>query len=475
MTLPSRISLLTLSLCLAACSTPPAPDAGIQAPAQWQSGAPQASQAWPDAQWWQAFASPTLNTLIERARRNSHDLAAATARVRQAQAQAVIAGAAQLPDLQGRLDAGRQHLLHGRGYDGLDVGERYRTNTRFDAVLSTRYEVDFWGGVRAARDSAQHSLQASRFERQTVELTLLGAVADSYLRDLSLDEQLRIARLNLDNAGDVLRVVRSRQDSGAASRLELAQQQGLRAAQQRQVELLEQQRQDNRVTLATLLGEPVQNLPTTQETFAALRWPSIAHGVPSELLSRRPDIAAAEARLAAAQADVQVARAAMLPKLLLGANLGSGARTLPAVLDSPFYTLTAGLAAPIFDHGRLRAERDKAHARQQELLEDYRKGITAGFADVEKALNTIAGVDRQRQWQDQEVAQAQLAFDLAQQRYRAGAETLLVVLEAQRTLFAAQDQQARLRLERLQGSVALYKALGGGWQVAQVGGETPEG
>ena len=191
-----------------------------------------------------------------------------------------------------------------------------------------------------------------------------------------------------------------------------------------------------------------------------MHWPHIGSGVPSELLARRPDIAAAEARLAAASANVQVARAALLPKVTLGANLGTGARTLPEVFDSTYYTLTAGLVAPIFNNGRLRAAQQLAEAEQDELLESYRSSILAGFADVEKALNAIHGVEQQRQWQDQEVEQAQLAFDLAQRRYAAGAETLLSVLETQRTLYLAQDQQARLRLARLQGSVALYKALG---------------
>lgn len=465
MNLPSPISLLTLSLCLTACSTTPAPDAAINPPQRWQSAAADAPQSWPDRQWWKSFASPTLDRLIEQARVNSHDLAGAVARVRQAQASAVIAGAPLLPEMQVALDAKRQHLLHGPGYDGLDVSRNYRTSTSLDAVLSTRYELDFWGGVRASHDSALRSLDASRFDRQTVELTVLSAVADSYLRDLALLEQLRIARLNLSNAEDVLRLITDRHRSGAASRLELAQQQGLVAAQQRQMQLLRQQRQDNRVTLATLLGEPVQALPDSRESLNAVHWPVIVSGVPSELLLRRPDIATAEARLAAASADVQVARAALLPKLVLGADLGSGARTFPDVLNSPFYTLTAGLTAPIFNNGRLRAGRELALAKQQELLEDYRARIVSGFGDVEKALNTIAGVERQRQWQDQEVEQAQQAFELAQQRYAAGAETLLIVLETQRTLFAAQDQQARLRLERLQGSVALYKSLGGGWRV----------
>lgn len=467
MTLPSRISLLTLSLSLAACNSSPAPSAAIEPPATWQAATDQTAVGLADAQWWQAFASSELDQLIERARRDSHDLAAAAARVRQAQARATIAGAPLLPELQAGLDSSRQHLLHGQGYEQLDVDSSERTSTSFDARLSASYEIDFWGGVRAARDSALRSLDASRFDRQTVELTLLSSVANSYLSALALQEQLRIARLNLDNARNVLRLVQARHNSGSATRLELAQQRSLVAAQERQLPLLEQQWQDSRVTLATLLGQPVQQLGPSQASINTLRWPRIGSGVPSELLARRPDIAAAEARLAAASANVQVARAAMLPKLTLGADLGSGARTLVDVFSSPYYTLTAGLAAPIFNNGRLRASHQLAQAEQAELLEDYRASIVAAFADVEKALNATHGVERQRQWQDQEVEQSRIAFDLAQQRYAAGAETLLTVLESQRTLYQAQDQQARLQLSQLQASVALYKALGGGWQAAQ--------
>ncbi|MBJ9977263.1 efflux transporter outer membrane subunit [Pseudomonas sp. S75] len=464
MTLPSRISLLTLSLCLAACSAAPPPPARIVPPSAWEGVAQRADAALTQA-WWQAFASPELDRLIARALDNSHDLAAAAARVRQAQASAVVAGAPLLPEVQLGLDGSRQRLLRGPGSDRLDASSSERTSTAFSTRLSASYEIDFWGGLRSARDSALRTLQASRFDRQTVELTLTSAVADSYLQGLALDEQLRIARLNLANARDVLRLVEARERSGASTRLELAQQRSLVANQERQVPLLAQRRQDNRVTLATLLGDPVQALAVSDRSLGALHWPSIGSGVPSELLSRRPDIAAAEARLAAASADVQVARAALLPRVVLGADLGSSERTFARVLDSPFYTLTTGLVTPIFDHGRRRAERDRAQAREQELLEDYRKQIIAGFADVEKALNAIDGVDRQRQWQDEEVGQARIAFELAQQRYASGAETLLTVLETQRTLYQAEDQQAQLRLERLQGSVALYKALGGGWKL----------
>lgn len=377
----------------------------------------------------------------------------------------MIAGAPLLPELQLGLEGSRQRLLHGEGNDQLDVSTYERTSTSFGLQLTASYEIDFWGGLRAARASALHGLDASRFERQTVELTLVSSVANSYLQGLALEEQLRIARLNLRNARDVLGLVESRQRAGSATRLELAQQRSLVAAQERQLPLLEQKRQDNRITLATLLGDPVQALPASPEAIDALHWPRTGSGLPSELLTRRPDIAAAEARLAAANANVQVARAALLPKLTLGANVGTGASTFAEVFNSAYYTLTAGLVAPVFNNGRLRASRDLAEAEQDELLETYRSSIIAGFADVEKALNALHGVAVQWQWQAQEVEHARTAFDFAQQRYAAGAETLLSVLETQRTLYLAQDQQAQLRLARLQGSVALYKALGGGWQV----------
>jgi multidrug efflux system outer membrane protein len=152
----------------------------------------------------------------------------------------------------------------------------------------------------------------------------------------------------------------------------------------------------------------------------------------------------------------------MLPKITLSASIGSAANQADDLLRSPFYNLTAGLIAPIFNNGRLGAERDKATARQEELLETYRGTIINGFADVEKALNSIRGLDEQRQWQSEELNQAQTAFNIAQSRYQAGAEDLLTVLETQRTLYAAQDQNVQLRLSRMQASIALYKALGGG-------------
>ena len=458
------IYLPGLCVLLSACAgNPAAIDSGIAPPAAWQFAEREAAQA-TNQQWWTHFGSPQLNRLVEQARRDSFDVAAATARVRQAQASAVIAGAPLLPEVKFNLETSHQKLLRGEGGPNLDASESDDAVDNFGANLTASYEVDFWGGRAAARDSALQSLRASEFDQATVELTLLSSVAYRYAQTLAARQRQQIAELNLANARNVLDLVQTRYDAGSATALELAQQKSLVAAQQRQLPLIEQLAEESRITLAALLGQPVQAVDLGTEPFQAVTWPSIGAGLPSQLLSRRPDIAKAEAQLAAAQADVTVARAAMLPAVTLGATLGSDAYKAMDILRSPYYTLTAGLVGPIFNNGRLRAERDKASARQDELLQTYRGAIINGFADVEKALSTITRLDQQRQWQSEELQQARTAFQIAESRYQAGAEDLLRVLDTQRTLYAAQDQNVQLRLSRVQASIALYKALGGGWQ-----------
>ncbi|NWC55458.1 efflux transporter outer membrane subunit [Pseudomonas veronii] len=458
------VCVLGLCLLLNACAASlPAVDSGVAAPTAWQYAERDAAQL-NNQRWWTQFGSPQLNRLIEQARRDSFDVAAAVARVRQAQATAVIAGAPLLPEVKFNLSTSHQKLLRGQGGPDLDATQSNDTVNSFGANLSASYEVDFWGGRAAARDSALHSLRASASDQATVELTLLSNVADRYAQTLAARQREQIAELNLANARNVLELVQTRYDAGSATALELAQQQSLVASQQRQLPLIQQLAQESRITLAALLGQPVQALDLGTEPFQALTWPRIGPGVPSQLLSRRPDLAKAEAELAAAQADVRVARAAMLPAVTLGATFGSDAGKAVEILRSPYYTLTGGLVAPIFNNGRLTAERDKARARQDELLQTYRGAIINGFADVEKALSNITRLDQQRQWQTQELQAAQNALRIAESRYQAGAEDWLSVLDSQRTLYTAQDLNVQLRLSRLQASIALYKALGGGWE-----------
>lgn len=447
---------MAVALLVAGCAARAVPeDASLPAlPTQWPSQAAVAdSSAGITRDWWRGFGSAELDGLIAQASAQSHDLAAAVARVRQAEAASRIAGAILLPEVTGRLDASRQGRIGGSAsVDG----------NRHGAGLSASYEVDFWGRYRAGRDGALAALQASAFDRDTVRLTVTAGVASAWIEAVALRERIGIAGQNLQSAERLLALVESRARAGAATPLELAQQRGLVAGQRRGIEALRQQAGDATTAVALLLGQ-AGGVPLGATSLAPLRVPAIGAGLPAELLARRPDIARAEAQLAAADADVLAARVAMLPGLTLAAGLGTGGDRLRRVFDNPVYSLAAGLAAPIFDAGRLAAGRDLAQARREELLANYRAAVIAAFGDVDIALNAVAGVDAQASAQAEERAQAQRALALAESRYRAGAETLLTLLDAQRTLYAAQDAAVQLKALRLQASVALYKALGGGW------------
>lgn len=467
----AKLLATVLALTLCACTLQrPAPDTSVVIPQAWrhnaaaseggrEAGIETATQAGPVQQeWWRSFNSAELDRLVAEARANSLDLEAAIARVEQAQTQARIAGAPLLPEIGAAVDARRQDNI---GTNTLNGGNYY------SAALTASYEVDFWGRNRAARDRARFLLEASRHDREVVQLTVVSGVARLYMQVLGLNERLDISRLNLANAERVLKVVEARMRAGAATQLELAQQRGLVAAQNRTVATLAQQLNEGRIALSILLSRPVPGLELTSDRISTLAQPQLAAGLPSQLLTRRPDIARAEATLAAASANIVTARAAMLPRLQLTASLGTADDRLSGIFDSPAYSLAAGLTAPIFNAGRLAAGRDLAVAQQRELLSDYRSVIITAFADVESALNAIAGLQQQTIWQTQELEQAKRAFTLAEVRYKAGAETLLVMLDAQRTLYNAQEQAVVLTAASTQARVALYRALGGGWDGVQ--------
>lgn len=454
-----RKSILALGACLllAACAAPQvdATRAAPPLPAAWRDG-PATPADDISVDWWRAFGNTELDTLVTRARVQSLDIEAAAARVAKAEAAATAAGAALWPRVDARIDAERDGRLGGSA----DVSGR-----SIEAGIDMRYDVDAWGRLRSARDGARRTAQASAFERDTVQLEVAATAADLWLQAVALTERVGIAALNVQSAERLLALVESRARAGAAMPLERAQQRGLLAAQRRGLASLQQQAGDVRTALNLLLGETA-GVDIRTASLDGLHAPAVGPGLPATLLARRPDIAGAEARLAAADADVAVARAAMLPAITLGGGIGYESGRLRTLFDNPLYSLTAGLAAPIFDAGRLAAEADQASARRRELLSDYHKTIVTAFGDVEVALNAQVGTDAQAEAQSEELRQARSAARLAESRYRAGAETLLTLLDAQRTLYAAQDAEVQAQLARLRARVALFKALGGGWRLA---------
>ena len=414
----------------------------------------------PNKNWYDEFGSPELHALIEQAAGNNLDLGMARARVTQADARARQAGAAILPSID---VGGNGNYLAGRSANGS------AHETDWAALLSASYEVDFWGKNRATARAASRLADASRADRDTVALTTLAGVADSYFKMLSLRDRLGLAILNLNAAQKLLDVVQARFDVGLANPVELAAQKAALAAAGLVVPEFRQQEAEALAALALLLGRAPEQFSVESQSLESLLEPRIGSGLPSELLVRRPDVFMAEANMQAANADLLAARAALLPSLTLTASGGVQNPALNAAVISlsgvgPTLNLGAALTQSIFDHGRLRAVRAEAQAKDEELVVAYRAAILSALVDVESALSALDHLQQARALQEENVSQSERAFEGASLRYKAGSGDFLTVLEAQRTLYAARDQYSQYRFARFQAFIALYKALGGGWQ-----------
>jgi outer membrane protein, multidrug efflux system len=416
--------------------------------------------AWPGRNWYEQFGNPELSGLVQQASSDNLDLSMARARVAQADARARQAGAAILPSVEaganGNYLAG--HSVNGSAHE-----------TDWAALLSASYEVDFWGKNRAAARSASRLADASRADRDTVALTTQAGVADGYFQVLSLRERLAIATLNLNAAQKLLDIIQARFDAGLSNPVELASQKAALATAGLVIPDLKRQEAEALAALALLLGRAPEGFSVDGQSLDSLFEPQIGSGLPSELLTRRPDIFMAEANLQAANADLVAARAALFPSLSLTASGGVQNPALNAAVISlsgagPTLNLGASLTQTIFDHGRLQALRAEAQAKDDELVAAYKASILAALGDVENALSSVGRLQDARELQEQSVSQSERAFDGATLRYKEGSGDFLTVLEAQRTLYIARDQFSQYRFARLEALVALYKALGGGWQ-----------
>ncbi|HEX2441176.1 MAG TPA: efflux transporter outer membrane subunit [Methylomirabilota bacterium] len=462
-TLFRRVMAVALVASLSGCAIvspqlkPEVPVAG-----GWNESAP-ADAAAVTPTWWTSFGSTELGALVAEALAGSPDLAIATERVNQAEAQVRVAGASLFPQLNLGGDASAHR-------SGSTTGTAAAvTESAGNIGLTASYELDLWGKNRAGVRAAQSSAAASRFDRDTAQLTLVSGVATSYFNVLALRTRLAIARENLDTAQKVLDLVSARARNGAASALDVSRQEGTVSSQKAALLPLEQQERQTLAALAVLLGRPPEGFDVKATGITDLKVPSIDPGLPSTLLVRRPDLASAEAQLASANANVAAARAALLPSITLTGTAGLATAALTS-LATGGATAAAGIAAsllqPIFDGGRLRGEKAVAESKERELVETYRKAILSSFADVEQSLAATSRLGQQEQLQEDVQTQAREAQRLAEIRYRGGADDLLTVLDAQRTLFSAQDQLAQIQLNRLQAAISLYKALGGGWSGA---------
>jgi multidrug efflux system outer membrane protein len=385
-------------------------------------------------------------------------LAGAVARVREADAQARIAGAPLLPSLDLGATATRERAqVSGAGP---------RVFNAFSPLLSASYELDFWGKNRSLRDAARAAATASRYDQQTIALTVVSSVATTYFQALELRDRIQVAQQNLENGEKILKGFKAEQSAGTATGLDVAQQATTVALLNAALPPLLQQLRQTVHALAVLVGKTPESVDIDTGTLTNLSSPVIVEGLPSQLLSRRPDVAEAEQQLIAANADIGVARAALFPSIQLTASGGYESSALTSLVSPPnrVYALTAGLTQPIFHGGALRGQVDFSHARYTELLTTYHKTLLTAFSNVEDALVATQQTAEQQKRQQEAVATAKRAFEFAQMQMSAGTVNILTVLNTENALFSAQDQLAQVNYLRLQALVDLFTALGGGWQ-----------
>lgn len=453
------LSVSLLALTAAGCSTPnpTALDKPDDVPVAFTAPVAKDAPIWPDANWWVNFKSDELPALEETAQKQNLDLAAADARVLEAQAQDESAFAPLLPTVNGTAGATR------RGTP-LSATREADTNS-FNAGLAASYTLDFWGANQDRLRQARESLRAARYAETVVGLTAASGVANQYFTILALRQRITITRQNIAAAKENLTIVQAKVTAGVSSNLDLAQEQAQVAGQQATLPGLIEQEREARYALAILLGRAPEGFDVKGQNLNGIVSPIVQPGLPSEVLLRRPDVAQAEAQLYALHANLDAARAAFFPQISLSGSAGySGALVSSLINPAGFaWSVGASLLQSIFDGGKLAAADDLAKAQQTESIATYRKTVFNAFSNVETAMGQVSADGDQLVALSEQVRASTEAYRIASLQYREGTIDILSLLNSQTTLFNAQNQFVSAQLARLVADVSLYQALGGGW------------
>jgi multidrug efflux system outer membrane protein len=426
----------------------------------WKEGRPLDNV--PKGNWWEIFADADLNDLEARAVQSDQSLKAAIARVGQARATARVARADLLPSLSLDPAYARQRFSPNQVPSFGNV-----TANTFNVPLDLSYEIDLWGRVRRGFESARADAQASLADFYNVLLTLQADVAQNYFSLRSLDAEISTVTATVGLRREQVQLVRSRFEGGIGNDLDVARAETELATTEADAASLAQRRSQLENALAILVGAN----PSTFRLAAATKdWnpqpPAIPAGLPSDLLQRRPDVAEAERQLAAANARIGVAKGAFFPSLSLTASGGYLSGDIQTLFnwDSHVWSIGPSLSLPIFAGGRNRANYRRAEAAFDETAARYRQQVLVAFGDVENSLAGIRYLADQSAAQQRAVANARRAANLATDRYRSGIVSYLEVVDASREALQAERSNAQLAGQRLNISVQLIKALGGGWQ-----------
>lgn len=413
------------------------------------------------ASWWTLFQDPRLNDLVRLAQENNADIKQAVARIEEAEAAAREVGAETLPSVNLDARATRTRVTQSGPFPVF--GENPRNN--FNTQLGTSFELDFWGKLRRAKESARALALASHYAKATVDLSLTGLLTQQYWLLRSLDAQLAIASASLKTREDSLALTRRRLEGGVASGLDVHQAEVASANLKAQLAELDKLRAQTLHQLALLTGQLDLSIAVAALDGLPVA-PTPPAGLPSSLLEARPDVRQAEQQLIAANANIGVAKAALYPSISLTAALGGESLALSDVLKASSRIWTGGLNLnlPIFDSGKRGAQVDQASAQQKQALASYERAIQTAFTEVNDALVAVRqNAARESALKDSQLA-AKKALEIAMHRYQSGYSAYLDVLDAQRVYHVAELSFVQAREARLQATVALFKALGGGWQ-----------
>ncbi|CAN5314337.1 efflux transporter outer membrane subunit [soil metagenome] len=453
---------LSATVLLGGCASMAPPYEAPALPVSQRYGAAPAEQGLSAAAigWRDYFADPQLQALITQALGSNRDLRTAMLQMAQARAAYGIQRADLLPTIGAQAGMDRARTPADLNLTGQPLlGSQYQVGLGLSS-----WEIDFWGRVRSLRDAALESYLATDEARRAATVGLVAQVANSYLTLRELDERIALARQNIASRTETLRIFSRRVEVGSTSRLNLTQVQTLLTQAQALGAQLEQSRETQMHAMALLVGAPLElpAAPGRLDEQPLLR--ELNAGLPSDLLTQRPDIAAAEHQLKAANASIGAARAAFFPRVALTGSLGTASAELDGLFasGSQAWTFSPSISLPIFNGGRLKGNLTLAEVRRDLAVAQYEKTVQGAFRDVADALSA-------RRWLTEQLAIAQAALSaqterarLSQLRYDNGASAFLEVLDAQRDLLTAQQQLVQTRRALLSSSVSLYAALGGG-------------
>ena len=446
------------------------PTVDVATPAQFKAGNAMEAPPVPD-RWVDNFHSNELSMLVDKALSGNLDIAAAIARIEQAEAQAKIMGAPLFPyvELGGSTSRTRtpgtvlfkDPPLQSDGTR--QFGASYQSLRSLG--LNASYEIDFWGKNRDGADAAERLAEASRYNRSVISLSTVAAVANTYFAMLAAQERLNIAHDNVRIASDVLAVVKKRLAAGVGTSLDLLQQESVLAEQLATIPVLKQTVQQSVNLLSVLVGSPPGSLNIKGGTLSSLRFPAVQAGLPSQLLLRRPDIADAEAVLAASELSVEQARSAMLPSISLTGQYGVASLVLKSMFqpEAIAWKYSGQIAQPLIDGGYLEGMLDVQKGRYAEMLHDYHKQVLVAFSDVDNALIAVKMSAEGEKLQLAAAASSRRAHEAVLKTWQEGSIDILALATSQTRLSQSQDLVAQVRLARLQALVSLYQALGGGW------------